>query len=294
VKNFGIFQRAEDIRRKSNEIEEVIKSNIENGMYSIWILNEDVYPDILEWGTMRDHLPTILKPNSKSMKYSEKIKDGWNIWINYAESPSPFNEWEIFPEIPSYIFTVNTRLHPNDEQNLKDKLEEGCDNLNDHGEAGSINLIFIRIPEEMPLELCATWSQDYLESTDSCVSMVILYQPIVVEVAHLKSGLAHCCKYVLRSADVKKLNSNDLELQFTVGRKCTGTPPIEIRVGDKKIRCSDTKHYHYQSGHIYLKPDKQYHHVEIIAGILAESFDLSGTKSDLKLKLPANNKLILL
>lgn len=306
VKNFGAFQRVDEVNEKAKEIEDIIKCNIHPGFYNI-IIYFSTFPDIVDWGILKEKLPSIL--DSKAQKTSI-LNGGCNIYKIFKDRNEvnsidlPGIDGLLSPEATSYIFELDTKLFEYDEQNLREKLDDACVNLAKHRKSkseNSLNIVFLRIPKEIPIETCDLWVEKYLEKDKaSNISGIILYQPMVISLDKDTNALAHCYKIRLNPNIEQMIDLEEfrLDLEFVVGVPCSSTPPFMIITDKGNLICNDTEYYKRQSGHLYLSQSNDQVYIKIVGDIIVESTNAEAIlrQSGLNINnlLPATNDLFLL
>lgn len=272
IKTHGLFQRVEDFVEKSNYIEGLIKLNINKGCNTVFIINDTSYPDLLDWNSLQERLPSFLNSDSK------EIDGNWSIFVKYTKGDDPrsinniVRDGPISPEMASYILFLTTKLHKNDLKNLFDKIDEACRNFEVYGEddSNSINIIFIRVPREIDLESCKVKIDHYFENKKrSKISGILLYQPEFVFVNSSGESLTHCYELIINPYKKYYKNINIIP-KFSFGLMNQGSVPIMFVTGINDIISKDIESYKYQSGHIFYRPSNEKEKLKIINGIFME------------------------
>lgn len=326
VKNLGKIMRSEEFQSKSKEIESIIAQHVKKGhLLNVSVVKDKkvrdarydkLYPELHEWGCLRDDLPEILrshpKPKSESDYSKKELECGWTVFQKEAvEFSEPFLdkgiEGQVHNKKGSYNFLLFAPLHKFDPQTFFRKLEEqgiigkytDPDKLSELGlleNDKTLNAIFIRVPSYITLETCDNLIRDYFERDENLstqLSLIILYQPIVVGVSIWETTIAHCYRIVSRRERIKGLNFQGLNLGclFAIGTMHKGTPPIKI---GNVIVTNDLDNYFYQSGNIYLqrKGDKIYK--AFVEGMLVETLDKDSNELDIGYPFPLSNNLLLI
>ena len=313
VKNYNSFDtRVEEFAEKSKQIKEKIKQNIQRGCNTVFIINDESFPDVLAWRSLRENLPDLLNSDSKktnSDKWMIPVVGGWSVFVKYTtgnEQDSMKNTHLPGPlclEKASYICSIFAKLHENDLKTLFGKIfEKACENFEKIGkiDEGSVNIVFLMVPREISLETCKLRCNEYFRKREnSRVAGIFLHQPEFASMdSSCKESMTHCYELVInpsKSVIMKKLK---LMPRFVAGLWNEGSAPIMFVTGKTNIKSNDTEYLNYQSGHIFYQPRKDKYNFEMVNGVLMEPCDSSAEmdkKSKIKrMLLPENDDLLLL
>lgn len=155
----------------------------------------------------------------------------------------------------SNIFLASSPLHKNEYKNLRDKLDDACNNLvkqkpkeNDT----EYNGILIHLHEDADIDSYQDEMQNYLDDNqDLPISFIILYQPtIVFSRSEQKYNVFHTIKPAI---SIKRIGTKGIAIpviDFFIGRMGIDTPKRTLFVDNKEF-ASLRDIYLYQKGEIY-------------------------------------------
>lgn len=170
-------------------------------------------------------------------------------------SVRPIKGYDFAREKCSNIFLASSPLHKNEYKNLRDKLDDACNNLVQHKpkENGTEhNGIVIHLHEDADIDSCQEEMQNYLnDNQDLPISFIILYQPtITFNRSEQKYSVFHAIKPVI---SIKRIAAKSIDIpviEFFLGYAGIETPKRTLFVDNKEfVELRDV--YLYQKGEIF-------------------------------------------
>lgn len=130
------------------------------------IISSNIYPSkYREWKILNTHIPDIMLTalnNGILAEYQCFKAENWTVCIsNLSDYEKYCSKINI-----SYNLIIRAQFHQNELDNLRDHLNDGLDNLSNHGpvqDNDNINIIFVNLGDNYSLDFCEKIGNEYLE-----------------------------------------------------------------------------------------------------------------------------------
>lgn len=155
----------------------------------------------------------------------------------------------------SSIFLASSPLHINEYKNLRDKLDDACNNLVQQKpmeNENEYNGIVIHLHEDADIDSYQEEMQNYLnDNQDLPISFIILYQPtIIFSRSEQNYSVFHAIKPVISIKRIKKKSKDIPVIEFFLGHTGIETPKRTLFVDNNEfVELRDV--YLYQKGEIF-------------------------------------------
>lgn len=300
VKNFGQSVKDREFISQFESLEKIIKGNIDmNVPIQVMIIRRAGYPSLSDWAELMRKLPYLVKdPNNLHCPVC-----GWDVKTRHITEDlikdyTGSSKAKIYTKEKSYTLFVTSPFYKNEDQNMRDKLEEACLSLTKKGAIEtdkSRNWLFIHLPEYVPYDNYVDWCNRFFNDNPTApISDIVLFQPIyATDPKKDVSFLAIRQKVITRPTGLAL--TDKLKLEIPVGI------PIDAKSNSIFNEDIDILKHHYmkQSGQIYIdfgdlskggKFDLRFEHGIIIYGV----HGFRGDELIFKPNFPPTTKLALL
>lgn len=266
VKNYSISKHHEAFLKEAktvNYLTQKYLNDYDSTPIEIIINKKTSYPSLNDWNYLKENFHGVFDEYKKNSKNLLRFSIGdWSVIVqNLLQKDKPFSSLK-----KSYTLILSSPFHNNEEKNLFDKLEEACANIVKHGGGENTddkNVIIIHLPKVSSRESCQKWVKDFFElHPNKPISMVILYQPLVVSKENGKGTyISHGLSIVNRESFINDFQSViPLHIEFPIGKQEYGfvEPVIFIRETNTTAFKVDMKNsYVFQQGQHFHDAEKE-------------------------------------
>lgn len=259
-----------------------------------------IYPEYPQWDLLEEAISFILIKTYIGKLSNELRIFKINEYVEFEFGDCIIRLWGM-PEIKnkisekymSYNILITAPFHKNDLQNLKDHIDDGCDNLTKHGveqNGDEINIIFISLGEDHSLDNCEKWSRNYLDNNnDKPIAGILLIKPILVtDLEKSNQGIYIGCRLITNDkySNFSRKGERLVNLEFPVakgfGQKDYDYEIMTEQNGKFKLLGTIVDEiYFYQKGKFYFKYSPSAKISSIAHGI--ENFMVKETSKGLEL-----------
>jgi hypothetical protein len=270
VKNYGKSGFQKDFETQCENLVPTIKRLLEKYSYppsQVFLDFQDYYPNLENFKRVKSDLDIAFKTikDSKEKFYGQaelidksKERSVENTRVNFILIISPLPIEDLDDNYTSFTFISTAKYHNNENRNLYSKIDKACENLAKHSNIESDlikNILIIKIPNTISLEISATWVKDYfIKNPQKPISMIILYQTAVShDLGENNYKIIHSINTITNNNFVLK---QSLKCSVPVGLvSLNSTFPIFIFLNpDGTQETLEIKNkYYYQNGVLYKK-----------------------------------------